>query len=129
MNTLNILKQIIAPEFGTMSLFACLGALLIMLDLEKLSKFCFIVSLVFLFIMVLVICGWRLLVMVSYKVAVLFLILTVINSCILINYYGEENLSNMTKRVLIVLEDLNPILFGIFLLGALATICQLFGWV
>lgn len=67
--------------------------------------------------------------MVSYKVAVLFLILTVINSCILINYYSEENLSNMTKRVLIVLEDLNPILFGIFLLGALATICQLFGWV
>lgn len=67
--------------------------------------------------------------MVSYKVTVLFLILTVINSCILINYYGEENLSNMTKRVLIVLEDLNPILFGIFLLGALATICQLFGWV
>ena len=67
--------------------------------------------------------------MVSYKGAVLFLILTVINSCILINYYGEENLSNMTKRVLIVLEDLNPILFGIFLLGALATICQLFGWV
>lgn len=54
MNTLNILKQIIAPEFGTMSLFACLGAVLIMLDLEgKLSKFCFIVSLVFLFIMVL----------------------------------------------------------------------------
>ena len=67
--------------------------------------------------------------MVSYKVAVLFLILTVINCCILINYYGEENLSNMTKRVLIVLEDLNPILFGIFLLGVLATICQLFGWV
>lgn len=67
--------------------------------------------------------------MVSYKVAVLFLILTVINSCILINYYGEENLSNMTKHVLIVLEDLNPILFGIFLLGVLATICQLFGWV
>lgn len=67
--------------------------------------------------------------MVSYKVAVLFLILTVINSCILINYYGEENLSNMTKRVLIVLEDLNPILFSIFLLGVLATICQLFGWV
>lgn len=67
--------------------------------------------------------------MVSYKVVVLFLILTVINSCILINYYGEENLSNMTKRVLIVLEDLNPILFGIFLLGVLATICQVFGWV
>ena len=67
--------------------------------------------------------------MVSYKVAVLFLILTGLNSCILINYYGEENLSNMTERVLIVLEDLNPILFGIFLLGVLATICQLFGWV
>ena len=67
--------------------------------------------------------------MVCFKVSVLFLILTVINSCILINYYGEENLSNMTKRVLIVLEDLNPILFGIFLLGVLATICQLFGWV
>lgn len=67
--------------------------------------------------------------MVSYKIAVLFLILTIINSSILLNYYGEENLSNMTKRILIVVEDLNPILFGIFLLGALATICQLFGWV
>lgn len=53
MSTLDILKQIIVPEFGTMSLFAGLGALLIMLDLEKLSKFCFIVSLVFLFVMVL----------------------------------------------------------------------------
>lgn len=58
MNTLNILKQIIAPEFDTMSLFACLGAVLIMLDLEKLSKFCFIVSLVFLFIMVLTAIGY-----------------------------------------------------------------------
>ena len=58
MNALNILKQIIAPEFGTMSLFACLGSLLIMLDLEKLSKFCFIVSLVFLFIMVLTAIGY-----------------------------------------------------------------------
>ena len=67
--------------------------------------------------------------MLSYKVALLFLILTGLNSCILINYYGEENLSNMTERVLIVLEDLNPILFGIFLVGILATICQLFGWV
>lgn len=67
--------------------------------------------------------------MLSYKVALLFLILTGLNSCILINYYGEENLSNMTERVLIVLEDLNPILFGIFLVGLLATICQVFGWV
>ena len=67
--------------------------------------------------------------MLSYKVTLLFLILTVINSCILLNYYGEENLSNMTKRILIVLEDLNPILFGIFLVGLLATICQVFGWV
>lgn len=38
MNTLNILKQIIVPEFGTISLFAYLGAVLIMLDLEKLSN-------------------------------------------------------------------------------------------
>lgn len=53
MNTLNILKQIIVPEFGTMSLFACLGALLMILELETLSKLCFIASLVFLFIMVL----------------------------------------------------------------------------
>lgn len=53
MSTLEILKQIIVPEFGTMSLFACLGALLMMLELETLSKLCFIVSLVFLFIMVL----------------------------------------------------------------------------
>lgn len=58
MNILNILKQIIVPEFGTMSLFACLGVVLIMLDLEKLSKFCFIVSLVFLFIMVLTAIGY-----------------------------------------------------------------------
>lgn len=58
MNTLNILKQIIVPEFGTMSLFAGLGAILLILDLEKLSKFCFIVSLVFLFIMVLTAIGY-----------------------------------------------------------------------
>ena len=53
MNTLNILKQIIAPEFGTMSLFACLGALLMVFEMEKLSKVCLIITLVFLFIMVL----------------------------------------------------------------------------
>ena len=58
MSALDIFKHIIAPEFGTMSLFACLGSILIMLDLEKLSKFCFIVSLVFLFIMVLTAIGY-----------------------------------------------------------------------
>lgn len=58
MNTLNILKQIIAPEFGTISLFACLGALLMILELETLSKLCFIASLVFLFIMVLTAIGY-----------------------------------------------------------------------
>lgn len=58
MNTLNILKQIITPEFGTMTLFSCLGALLMVFELEKLSKACFIVSLVFLFIMVLTAIGY-----------------------------------------------------------------------
>lgn len=58
MNTLNILKQIIAPEFGTMSLFACLGALLMILELETLSKLCFIASLSFLFVMVLTAIGY-----------------------------------------------------------------------
>lgn len=58
MSTLDILKQIIVPEFGTMSLFAGLGALLMVLDLWKLSKVCFIVSLVFLFIMVLTAIGY-----------------------------------------------------------------------
>lgn len=53
MSTLDILKQIIAPEFGTMSLFACLGALLMVFEMEKLSKVCLIITLVFLFIMVL----------------------------------------------------------------------------
>jgi len=53
MSALEIFKQIIAPEFGTMSLFACLGALLMVFEMDKLSKVCFIVSLVFLFIMVL----------------------------------------------------------------------------
>ena len=53
MSALDIFKQIIVPEFGTMSLFACLGSVLMILDLEKLSKVCFIVSLVFLFVMVL----------------------------------------------------------------------------
>ena len=58
MNTLNILKQIIVPEFGTMSLFACLGALLMILELETLSKLCFIASLSFLFVMVLTAIGY-----------------------------------------------------------------------
>lgn len=53
MITLNVLKQIIVPEFGTMSLFACLGAMLMVFDLWKLSKVCLIISLVFLFTMVL----------------------------------------------------------------------------
>lgn len=53
MSILEILKQIIVPEFGTMTLFACLGALLMMIELDKLSKACFIVALVFLFIFVL----------------------------------------------------------------------------
>lgn len=53
MSTLDILKQIMAPEFGTMSLFACLGALLMVFEMEKLSKVCLIITLVFLFIMVL----------------------------------------------------------------------------
>ena len=53
MSALDIFKQIIAPEFGTMSLFACLGALLMVFEMDKLSKVCFIVSLVFLFVMVL----------------------------------------------------------------------------
>ena len=58
MNTLNILKQIIAPEFGTMSLFACLGALLMVFEMEKLSKVSLIITLVFLFIMVLTAIGY-----------------------------------------------------------------------
>lgn len=61
MNILNILKQIIVPEFGTMALFAILGSVFLILDLEeleKLSKFCFIIALVFLFIMVLTAIGY-----------------------------------------------------------------------
>lgn len=53
MNILNILKQIIVPEFGTMSLFACLGAILMIFELEIISKVCFILALVFLFMLVL----------------------------------------------------------------------------
>lgn len=53
MSILGILKQIIVPEFGTMILFVCLGAILTMLELDKLSKACFILALVFLFILVL----------------------------------------------------------------------------
>lgn len=53
MNVLVILKQIIAPEFGTMSIFACLGAILMIFELDILSKVCFILSLVFLFMLVL----------------------------------------------------------------------------
>lgn len=67
--------------------------------------------------------------MFSYKVMIVSFALFVIDAVILYSFYGEEVLSNREERVLILVEKLSAILFGILLISLAATVCQLFGWV
>lgn len=67
--------------------------------------------------------------MFSYKVMIVSCALFLIDTAVLYSFYGEEVLSNREERVLILVEKLSAILFGILLISMAATACQLFGWV
>lgn len=67
--------------------------------------------------------------MVSYRVMLLFIALAVLNSTVIISYIGEKNLSKATEQVIEILEIIDIILFSIALVAAVATACQLLGWV
>ena len=69
------------------------------------------------------------LLMFSYKVMIVSFALFVIDAAVLYSFYGEEGLSNRERRVLILVEKLSAILFGILLISLAATVCQLFGLV
>lgn len=66
--------------------------------------------------------------MFSYKVMIVSCALFLIDAAVLYSFYGEE-VSNRERRVLILVEKLSAILFGILLISMAATVCQLFGWV
>ena len=66
--------------------------------------------------------------MFSYKVMIISFVLLVIDAIILINYNNEE-VHGLEERILILIDKAVAITFGIFLIAAAATICQLFGWV
>ena len=67
--------------------------------------------------------------MFSYKVMIVSCALFLIDAAVLYSFYGEEVLSNRERRVLILIEKLSAILFGILLISLAATVCQIFGWV
>lgn len=67
--------------------------------------------------------------MFSYKVMIVSFALFVIDAVVLYSFYGEKVLSNREERVLILVEKLSAILFGILLISLAATVCQIFGWV
>lgn len=67
--------------------------------------------------------------MFSYKVMIVSFALFVIDVAVLYSFYGEEVLTNREERVLILVEKLSAILFGILLISLAATVCQIFGWV
>lgn len=67
--------------------------------------------------------------MFSYKVMIVSFALFVIDAAVLYSFYGEEVLTNREERILILVEKLSAILFGILLISLVATVCQLFGWV
>lgn len=67
--------------------------------------------------------------MFSYKVMIVSFALFVIDAAVLYSFYSEEVLTNREERVLILVEKLSAILFGILLISLAVTVCQLFGWV
>ena len=66
--------------------------------------------------------------MFSYNVMIVSFILLVIYTAILLNYHNEE-VHGLEERILILMDRAFAITFGIFLISAVATICQIFGWV
>ena len=67
--------------------------------------------------------------MFSYKVMIVSFALFVIDVAVLYSFYGEEVLTYREERLLILVEKLSAILFGILLISLAATVCQIFGWV
>ncbi len=65
--------------------------------------------------------------MFSYKVMIISFILLIIDAIILINYHNEE-VHGLEERILILIDKAFVITFAIFLISAIATICQIFEW-
>lgn len=66
--------------------------------------------------------------MFSYNIMMVSLILFILDAIILLNYQNEE-VHGLEERILILMDRAFAITFGIFLISAIATICQIFGWV
>lgn len=66
--------------------------------------------------------------MFSFNVMIASLVLFILDSIILVNYQNEE-VHGLEERILILIDRSIAIVFGIFLIAAAATLCQLFGWV
>lgn len=66
--------------------------------------------------------------MFSFKIMIASLMLFILESVLLISYQNEE-VHGLEERILILIDRSFAIVFGIFLIAAAATICQLFGWV
>ena len=66
--------------------------------------------------------------MFSFNVMIASLVLFILDSIILVNYQNEE-VHGLEERILILIDRSVAIVFGIFLIAVVATLCQLFGWV
>lgn len=66
--------------------------------------------------------------MFSFKVMIASLMLFILESILLISYQNEE-VHGLEERVLILIDRSFAIVFGIFIIATVATICQIFGWV
>ena len=66
--------------------------------------------------------------MFSFNVMIASLVLFILDSIILVNYQNED-VHGLEERILILIDRSLAIVFGIFLMSAVATICQLLGWV
>ena len=66
--------------------------------------------------------------MFSYNVMIVSFMLLVLDAIILLNYQNEE-VHGLEERILILMDRAFAIIFGVFLISAVATICQIFGWV
>lgn len=66
--------------------------------------------------------------MFSFKIMIASLMLFILESVLLISYQNEE-VHGLEERVLILIDRSFAIVFGIFIIATVATMCQLFGWV
>lgn len=66
--------------------------------------------------------------MFSFKIMIASLMLFILESVLLISYQNEE-VYGLEERVLILIDRSFAIVFGVFLIATVATICQMFGWV